>query len=488
MKLSLIIETIERGGRRTIDGLGKSMRGLGRDAKVATGDLRGTDRAMKAAERSAGQLERGAYRVGHALGTAARQGITGMRALAARIRITREDIGQLASVGGRLLGTGFAVAGGAIVGGITGGLYKIISAGMEFEKYRTQLTGLMGSVAAGNKAMDWVTQFARETPYEVAQVMEAFIRLKAYGIDPTDGSLRTLGDTAGGMGKDLMQAVEMIADAQTGEFERLKEFGIKASQKGQEVTFSFMRNGKAMTREAKKNGQEITRVLFDIFNDRFAGGMDRLSQTTEGKWSNVMDRMTISAKRVWEGGFGASVNKQLDRFSAWVDGMEKDGSLQKWSEQTGKGLGDLVAKAGSFDWDGLGKDIHTMAGAVNDLAGALRGLGSASKFIDDATNWWGLKQKLFGSGPEQWFVPPKMRGAPPAAVPRPAPPARLSPFQDFMWGPLVPGARRGAPAAPTGHIKIDVHTDRGATAHPTKVAATGMSLDLNTGRAMQGAA
>jgi hypothetical protein len=362
----------------------------------------------------------------------------------------------------------------------------------------------MGSVAAGNKAMDWVTTFARDTPYEVAQVMEAFIRLKAYGIDPTDGSLRTLGDTAGGMGKDLMAAVEMIADAQTGEFERLKEFGIKANQKGEQVTFNFTRNGKAMTRVAKKNGIEITRVLFDIFNDRFAGGMDRLSKTTAGKWSNVMDRMTYEAKSVWEAGLGDSVNRQLDRLSGWIDKLAKDGTLKTWADSTGKSLGDFVGEIGKADWVGIGKDVATLAGAIRDLGGALAWLNSTesgparflngiSKYLHDA----GERNSPFGpngnatkignaldavaSGTRRAPRVPITGGVRPdrtqglLRAPRPASPYSTPSF--------------GKPAAP-GHAKIslEVRSARDLTVTPTRVAAQGAHVELNTGRAMLGAA
>ncbi|MDH7971787.1 tape measure protein [Sphingomonas sp. AR_OL41] len=505
MKLSLIIEAINRGATRTVEGVGKSMRGLGRASRETSGDLKKVDREMAATERSATRLSRAAHGVGFALGSAARKGVIALGQLEAKTKLSEEGMRRLAGMGGRLLGTGAAIAGGAILGLATGGIYKIVSAGMEFEKYRTQLTGLMGSVAAGNKAMDWVTKFARETPYEVAQVMEAFIRLKAYGIDPTDGSLRTLGDTAGGMGKDLMQAVEMIADAQTGEFERLKEFGIKAKQKGDDVTFNFMRNGKSMTRHAKKTGQDITKVLFDIFNGQFAGGMDRLSQTTEGKWSNVMDRMTINAKRVWEGGFGSSVNRQLDRFSAWIDKLEADGSLSKWAESTGKSMGDFIGKMGSADWAGMGRDVSTLAGAVRDLAGALAWLNSADSAPARALNgvagaadragrsshdavqgmgmpdWSGMKAPRAPVSPDApWYEHDIfdfswLRGSKPT---RPASPAR----------PAAPATPR--PSAPAGHAKIslEVRSARDLTVTPTRVAAQGVNVELNTGRAWQGAA
>ena len=40
--------------------------------------------------------------------------------------------------------------------------------------------------------------FAVTTTFDLEQVTESFVRLRAYGLDPTNGLLRTLGDTAAG--------------------------------------------------------------------------------------------------------------------------------------------------------------------------------------------------------------------------------------------------------------------------------------------------
>ena len=103
----------------------------------------------------------------------------------------------------------------------------IIKTGASFEQLRIQLKTLTGSSEKAEKAFAWVSHFAKTTPYELENVATAFSRLKAYGMDATK-FLPVLGDTASAMGKDIMQAVEMFADAATGEFERLKEFGIRA--------------------------------------------------------------------------------------------------------------------------------------------------------------------------------------------------------------------------------------------------------------------
>ena len=83
-----------------------------------------------------------------------------------------------------------------------------------------------------------IEDFASSTPFNVEQITEAFIKLKALGLDPSQEALMSYGNTASAMGKNLMQFVEAIADAATGEFERLKESGLKPEPREQ-VSFTF---------------------------------------------------------------------------------------------------------------------------------------------------------------------------------------------------------------------------------------------------------
>jgi hypothetical protein len=383
----------------------------------------------------------------------------------------------------------------------------VVNAGLQFEKYRTQLRGLEGSAAAGNRAMDWVTNFARTTPYEIDEVMEAFIALKAYGIDPTDGSLRILGDTAAGMGKRLMQAVEMIADAQTGEFERLKEFGVRAKVAGDRVTFSYVRNGKQMTRVAKNNAAEIQRAMASLFGERFAGGMDRLSKTTEGKWSGLMDRMTITANRVWQGGIGESVNRVFDGIEGRIAQAEKDGSLKRWAEDAGAGIGAFIDEVGDAPWKAIAADIKTVGSAFRDLADAVRDVKSAGSSTGDFLTRLSGNLQLGGAfvnaarGGRFQPTPQAMEAAkrwgatlgakPDGIAPKPRSPAPRWPKSSPYNGPFLkspgPAARQTAPAVPPmlSKIALTVTADPGLSVKPTKVAADrGQRIELNTGRSL----
>ena len=116
---------------------------------------------------------------------------------------------------------------------------QLVDTAAEFEKFKTVLETLEGSSAKAKISMDWVSDFAAKTPFELDQVMDSFVKLKSYGLDPTKGLLESLGDTASAMGKPIIQAVEAIADAITGENERLKEFGITSETRGNQTRYSY---------------------------------------------------------------------------------------------------------------------------------------------------------------------------------------------------------------------------------------------------------
>lgn len=66
----------------------------------------------------------------------------------------------------------------------------------------------------------WAVDFANKTPYETDEIVEATVKLTSYGVEAKK-TLPLIGDMASVMGKSVDQAVEAIADAQTGELERL---------------------------------------------------------------------------------------------------------------------------------------------------------------------------------------------------------------------------------------------------------------------------
>lgn len=257
--------------------------------------------------------------------------ITGEDA-ARRYEGTLKRLERTAERVGNAIGTGLKIATAAAAAGFTLLTRSVINTSAEFESYQATLETIEGSADKARQSLDWISEFAKTTPYDVAQVTAAFIKLKAYGIDPiADDALRTLGDTASAMGKDLNQAVEALADAQTGEFERLKEFGIRAKQQGDEVTFSWTQNGEELTETVKKSATDIRNFLLETMGNRFTGAMDRQSRTWNGMMSNLGDTWTGFQRKIGEAGFFGKMSERLEGLLASIDRLDKEGRLDEWA-------------------------------------------------------------------------------------------------------------------------------------------------------------
>lgn len=177
---------------------------------------------------------------------------------------------------------------------------QVFSAQREFDKLNASLITATGSTEAAAETFKSLQEFASSTPYSVADATEAFIKMKNLGLDPSEKALRSYGNTAAAMGKDLNQMIEAVADASTGEFERLKEFGITASQNGNKVALTF----KGTTVSIGKNADEIQSYLQKIGNTDFAGAMAMRAATLDGAISNLSDKWSAFMLQVSQSGLG----------------------------------------------------------------------------------------------------------------------------------------------------------------------------------------
>ncbi|MDH5633066.1 MAG: tape measure protein [Gammaproteobacteria bacterium] len=293
-----------------------------------------TGRLGKESERLAASLDK-LNRRAAGLGTLSGR-LDSLRALGGKLgaaaAATRKVVASAAIVG---------VAGLSTIGGIAAVPMRTAA---EFERYETILTTIEGSQAKAKKAMAWVGDFAVTTPYQLGQVNDAFVKLRAYGLDPTSGLMKTLGDTSAAMGKPLMQSVEAIADAVTGENERLKEFGIKARTSGDLITYEFSdKAGRSREMSVRKGDRAmIQRTLSTIWNQKYSGAMDRLSKTWEGMLSNVADQWTRFQKLVMDSGPFQRLKDLLRGALAQLDAMAKDGRLKQWADTVGEKILNLI--------------------------------------------------------------------------------------------------------------------------------------------------
>lgn len=248
------------------------------------------------------KAERGVRRFGRALDRAqdkARQTVTRMRRGFAGLNSIFTNLGR--SIKGTLIAGLTSLV--ALVSGAA--LFRgLVRINKEFETMRAALITLTGSLENANIEFAALQEFAKTTPFTLDQSVNAFIKLQDLGIRPTEELLTSLGNTAAAKAKPLMQLIEAVADASVGEFERLKEFSIKANQEGEKVIFTFKRQ----KFEVEKSAEEIVDFLKSIGETNFAGAMEEQMKRLPGALSNLEDSFTKLGAAVGEGGFTEGVN------------------------------------------------------------------------------------------------------------------------------------------------------------------------------------
>ena len=233
------------------------------------------------------------------------------------------------------------VGAGAVIGAALG--KGFLDTAIQFENFETQLTTIEGSSEKAKKSLDWISEFGAKTPYDVAQVTDAFVKLKSYGLDPIEGGLLTsLGNTASAMGKSINDAVEMIADAVRGENERLKEFGIIGSKNKNEITYSYDINGESFEKTVANESKDIQAALQEIMDEKFRGGMEAMSKTWEGTVSNLGDTWTMMKKKIMDKGLFLKLKDSLNTVMMKI--YDNRDAIEAWAEEIGEKL--VVA----FEW------------------------------------------------------------------------------------------------------------------------------------------
>lgn len=218
----------------------------------------------------------------------------------------------------------------------TGFVSSITKTAAAFEKYKSILATLEGSNEAAAKSFNFIKKFARTTPFELQKVTEAFVKMKSYGLDTN--YMRTYGDTAAAMGKRYIDVVEAMADATTGENERLKELGITASIQGQKVAYSWTDASNKQRNIVIDNNKKIVQsTLAAIFNSKYSGAMNKLSGTYDGLMSNLSDKWTqFKANVAQSSGLFESfkkaiqiIIKEFDSIKPGTDKMKAFGNVMK---------------------------------------------------------------------------------------------------------------------------------------------------------------
>lgn len=265
---------------------------------------------------------------------------------------------------------------------VMGTLNKLVSVQREFDVLNSGLVTATGSAEDAAIAFGALEDFAARTPYGLQQAVEGFTKLVNLGLTPSERALESYGNTASAMGKDLMQLVEAVADATTGEFERLKEFGIKAKQEGDKVSLTF----RGVTTQIGNNAAEIEKYLMDLGENEFAGAMALRADTLDGAIAELGDTWDGLWRAINEMGVGDAIEASvrtaiaaLEELTAMIESGQVEALLESQLVQWrawGDDIDESVSIVSQFLKDTFGEWEDEGMGVVQFLIDAFKQLPS----------------------------------------------------------------------------------------------------------------
>lgn len=347
------------------DNVGKGLEGIGNSASKSAGQARGATAAFQELQKVFG-------------GVSGELGTFGARASGAA-----SSLGSFSSAGRAIAGLGMA----GVLGGIAVAFTAIGVAGLqaasEVQQFKANLLTMTGSIEAADQAYQGLVQFAKTTPFDLKQSIEGFTMLRSLGLSTSKEIMTSYGNTAAAMGKSMDQMINAVADATTGEFERLKEFGIKAKQSGDSVAFTFQ----GVTTKVGNNAAEIEKYLVGIGNTQFAGAMERQMQGLNGAFSNFGDTIFQLVATLGDGPFGAAVADIINTISSGISAVTPLIS----------GIMDIFGGIVSAAWDmakGLTSVFTGGTQGASNFQAILDGLAVTFSFIGETI---GVVGSVFGS-------------------------------------------------------------------------------------------
>lgn len=203
-----------------------------------------------------------------------------------------------------VVATGAIAAGGAYIA------KSAIDQASAFEKYEATLKTMLGSSDLAKKRLQEYSEIGKKTPFELKDVVELGNQLQALG-KYSEKNVILLGDLAAASGKPIEQVSGAYAKLVSGQkgvavdmFRDLlitTEDWVKATGKGVDKSGSLI-----------ASTDEMLAALPKIMNaKRFNGMMDNLSQTFEGKMSNLIDSINMKFRELG--------NKILPIIKPWID-------------------------------------------------------------------------------------------------------------------------------------------------------------------------
>ena len=246
-----------------------------------------------------------------------------------KIRVTGAAGGAAFGMGAAGLGGKLkALAGPVAIGAVVLGFGKLASmsatVGSQFEDLKDSLDTVFGSMAAGDKAMQKVFEFAQNTPFQIETATKAFIALQSAGVEPTNRMMQVFADTAStstdqlGVFEALVRTVQRSASGGLGleELNMIMDRGIDVLGI-LNTELGLTKDSIATFGKTAEGAKLITDALINGLERKFGGAME----TKMDNLSTVTSNMTIAFKQLGDEFFKSGLGNFLKDMAARLTKM-----------------------------------------------------------------------------------------------------------------------------------------------------------------------
>jgi tape measure domain-containing protein len=233
------------------------------------------------------------------------------------------QVNQTGGIMQRFLGNARNFAAGLIAAFTVKALFDfargVLNVNREMESLRATLKSVTGDADAAAQAFADIQRFAAETPFEVKDLTEAYIRLRSFGIEPTNEVMLAITNQASKLGassETLSGIVLALGQAwakgklQGEEILQLVERGVPAWDILAKVTG---KNADELQKMSEKGllGRDVILQLIQKMGELASGANAEAVNTLEGQISNLNDSWT----RLWDNVINSDFEGFFKRFT-----------------------------------------------------------------------------------------------------------------------------------------------------------------------------
>ncbi|PZP62312.1 MAG: hypothetical protein DI597_05360 [Pseudoxanthomonas spadix] len=230
------------------------------------------------------------------------------------------------------------------------GTKNILGLGDAAEIARKRLDRLYGA-GNGQAAFDQIRQLARDSGAQFDAMLQSALKLKTFGLEPLDGTLKGLIDQnalLGGFMDSLDGIILAVGQAwskqklQGEEIMQLVERGVPVWDLLAKATGKNVTELQRLS-SAGQLGKDVIRELLDEMANSSSGAAADSINTLSRLWTAFVDRVQGFARDIANSGALDYFKRQLREISAAIDVMASNGGLARWAQK----ISDAIVGAAS---------------------------------------------------------------------------------------------------------------------------------------------